>query len=961
MAIPVDVLRTGAQFDADTYSLKYFGVSENFTRLKRGKNTITLSPSIYLKKESPIEVELYIVDESGREISYPVEFPNKVTKNGTTYLEVNITDDVPLANAIFYIAGIMVINVDTGETMPDTTKYNLVWKGFSRLVENEDDELSPCSSCNDTVLDGSLDDVTVEVTPEDCTYREPASDRNTLYTGAGTITYFSTTETSQTNSCIQGNPRTISNKALDTITNSTDSLSGISEVAVVPDQNQPLPIINSTQAEFTADMVGSILTVNTPDISSYVPGDVTGPLSVGIFSTTIVEVINNKTVRVNGFFKYNIPATATRGSRVITQFKSTDYTIRYSKDVASTAGQKVTGCAKLCFENVATSNGQIAGVQVKAKPVGGLGGAVDLGVFTPNYGDKLEDTSNYEYDPVQGAKYKSAGAFKSQSDVTTYLEVKDYKEKSTASSNLYTKDYEYITDSSATQNDGNIINAASVDEPSSSEVRLVSIKDSYLGAAKANTEYTLQFDLFSTQVSNKKPEIEVYIQGPALDKPANTTPFGTYLETFTSDDGKTLKNQKITFKTTTSSNSIKPYFLIKAGKWDVGNVKITPDSSTKNSPNEFCITVPLDGLATNVIGQEFIFEIDFIGSNGKPLNLNLHTQNIILNQNATIDENLIINTFNSSTLLQNIISGSGAWDITDGSTTSTINSGDTLTILGTGVSLSGQTLTITGGGASNCTITLQGDGTGIDTVIGDFTLDQTSNETLTISHKDTSTLLGSYGTNGISSITVDSLGHVTAISTATYCTTDTNNYVCGISFNTTNGCLTLNRLGLPDLSACLDGRYCTTGGSSITITNSANNRILTADGSQTNINAESALTFDDVTGTLCTTGVGGVCVTYCVSADNFITTSDIRLKSDIREIKDSIDVLKKFKSYMYNKSGYEDAGFIAQEVCKAIPYSVTTNTEGYLTMRDRPILAYLHNAVIELNSRIDCLESKIDR
>ena len=62
MAIPVDVLRTGAQFDADTYSLKYFGVSENFTRLKRGKNTITLSPSIYLKKESPIEVELYIVD-----------------------------------------------------------------------------------------------------------------------------------------------------------------------------------------------------------------------------------------------------------------------------------------------------------------------------------------------------------------------------------------------------------------------------------------------------------------------------------------------------------------------------------------------------------------------------------------------------------------------------------------------------------------------------------------------------------------------------------------------------------------------------------------------------------------------------------------------------------------------------------------------------------------------------------
>jgi hypothetical protein len=37
-----------------------------------------------------------------------------------------------------------------------------------------------------------------------------------------------------------------------------------------------------------------------------------------------------------------------------------------------------------------------------------------------------------------------------------------------------------------------------------------------------------------------------------------------------------------------------------------------------------------------------------------------------------------------------------------------------------------------------------------------------------VSHSDTSTLNGAYGGNGISAITVDDLGHVTAISTATY-------------------------------------------------------------------------------------------------------------------------------------------------------------------------------------------------
>ena len=36
-------VKNGARWDGDTYSLKYFNVSRNFTVLKKGKNTITLS------------------------------------------------------------------------------------------------------------------------------------------------------------------------------------------------------------------------------------------------------------------------------------------------------------------------------------------------------------------------------------------------------------------------------------------------------------------------------------------------------------------------------------------------------------------------------------------------------------------------------------------------------------------------------------------------------------------------------------------------------------------------------------------------------------------------------------------------------------------------------------------------------------------------------------------------------
>jgi len=82
---------------------------------------------------------------------------------------------------------------------------------------------------------------------------------------------------------------------------------------------------------------------------------------------------------------------------------------------------------------------------------------------------------------------------------------------------------------------------------------------------------------------------------------------------------------------------------------------------------------------------------------------------------------------------------------------------------------------------NNNTITITA-GSGL-TGNASFTLNQSTDQTITlavgagtaitvggndVSHADTSTLTGAYGTNGISSITVDDLGHVTAISTATY-------------------------------------------------------------------------------------------------------------------------------------------------------------------------------------------------
>jgi len=61
--------------------------------------------------------------------------------------------------------------------------------------------------------------------------------------------------------------------------------------------------------------------------------------------------------------------------------------------------------------------------------------------------------------------------------------------------------------------------------------------------------------------------------------------------------------------------------------------------------------------------------------------------------------------------------------------------------------------------------------------------------------------------------------------------TDTNNYVSSVSFNTTNGILTLNRSGLTALTVDLDGRYVTSSGvTSIATTNGITGGTITGTG-----------------------------------------------------------------------------------------------------------------------------------
>jgi hypothetical protein len=1119
------LVQNGARWDGDTYSIKYFNVSKNFTLLKRGKNTITLAPDTTILPNSRIQIEL--VDKSGNQI--PIEYPNQITPNGDIILHITIGDDIPSGAAKLIITGTAVVDVDTGRQL-NTSGFNIVWRGLTE-IKRLDDSDTP-KDPDDIVFQNDFKEIKVAVRPIDFSYRDKTTDRPTTDTGTGILTYLPVLESSTFSQNVANKPTTRTKETSRPLSSVDNQISSTS-IGNPISNTEGYPTIQSTVAEFTPDMVGGVITI-TPNITTVVPPNLQQFIgTVPQFTANIIEVLNDKNIKVDTHFYYTVENPQT--PFVADSFTATTYTIDYNSDVPTTQGQKVTGYAQMCFDNVATSNGKVDKVRVSAKPVGSIGGPMLLGdydVITPN---KMEDTSNYSFDPKKGLGYKNVGDVTSNTDVTTYYDYAEYAVNTTKASTLDNLIYDDATPSISppSHTSTNISNAIQIQAPlDTNKVSAISVKDQYLGSAKKDTEYKISLNAYSQKDSTgKTPLAKLFIEGPSITEGGDTSnKFGTFIDSISGQDGSLQNGLEFTFTALTDSPTIKLHLVMEVGVWEFSNIKLEPTSTTNNSPNEFCVLVPLDNLPVNKIDEEYVFVIDFIGENGNPTNLNLTTQSITLNSNTTLDEILILNTLNNSTLIQNKISGSftsisasfsntitnlsssiagditnissslaseinnisgsliysgssfespdfirlfrtnntfidvklklgsGAygdndvldyinsigvrsgsdadtdtittvgtsslgssgtitlvgsgsidiseiktvsgsiitifsdanprnisgsivsmsynpitgilrldrqytsslqttidtydnWIISDGTTSSNINNGNTLTITGCGVSLSGQTLTISSTTPSDCTITLQGDNVGICPTIGDFTLNQNSNETLTICHKDTSTLTGAYGTNGISSITVDGLGHVTAISTATYCTSvpTVNNSTITISAGTGlsgGGSFTLNQAS-----------NCT-----ITLTNSITNTDVDVSVSNlvTRLSQIGCTTYTIGSGTGVTACFSGnVCTSRCMTADNFITTSDVRLKSDLKEIKDSIKVLKQFSSYCYMKNGYEDAGFIAQEVCTAIPFSVNENAEGYLTMRDRPILAYLHSAIIDINNRLENIEQNL--
>jgi hypothetical protein len=141
-------------------------------------------------------------------------------------------------------------------------------------------------------------------------------------------------------------------------------------------------------------------------------------------------------------------------------------------------------------------------------------------------------------------------------------------------------------------------------------------------------------------------------------------------------------------------------------------------------------------------------------------------------------------------------------------------------------------------------------------------------------------------------------------------------------------------------------------GNLITITNNADNRILTATGSSTSVNGETGLTYDGST----------LSVTGAVTASGDITAySDSRLKENVEVIGNPIEKISKIRGVTFTRNDIENkekrfSGVIAQEVLEVLPEVVAQGENGYYSVAYGNMIGLLIEAIKEQQKEINELK-----
>ena len=102
--------------------------------------------------------------------------------------------------------------------------------------------------------------------------------------------------------------------------------------------------------------------------------------------------------------------------------------------------------------------------------------------------------------------------------------------------------------------------------------------------------------------------------------------------------------------------------------------------------------------------------------------------------------------------------------------------------------------------------------------------------------------------------------------------------------------------------------------------------------------------------------LSGATFSGVVTAPNFVSSSDIRLKSEVETIANALALVSALRGVRFTMNGSRQIGVIAQEVESVLPEVVRVGEAGQLSVAYGNITGLLIEAVKELAARVAILE-----
>jgi hypothetical protein len=627
--------------DIDATSKHYFRLFDIPDRLYLGKNVIRIAGnSEYLVNGSQIFID--ILDSNNNLLYY--EILDTIDNDNTRSIIIYVYPDTPTGIATIYIGS--RIHHMYGSTLsipwsedPTDPNYkhtpNLLWKGTFNVV--------PTKQNNTEII--FTTEPTIEYSEKIVKYDNAAtSSRVTSYLATSTdsihlkgrIIPYQYSETSKF-----VDDTVISPNMVGSMPSITGNVGTSSPQISLPEFTE-LTKIYSDNAIFSGSMIGGNLYVRNINLTRFIPKDAVDSTvfnTIPDYSASIVNVLNAHTIEVNRAFNHKVKYSTTAGvNREITFDSFTaqnNFTASYYTDRTSiTTGSAYESFISVELSGIEPSVGNVNNIKVGYKPVGSFGEYVDVGTYEVVPQNLLTDPNVYVHSG-DGMIEKPYGYVKVTSDINTYW---------TASISGTG-----ITDYTTTYRNTKILDAVFINPTGSytqDNYLIYKPRTTYVVGVKSGTEYDLKFNTNVEKYSGDwtQPILDVYISGSSVTtdvsrinsqiSPIKKYNLGTYIGSINYADGLIKKNS-LSFISNDSAD-ILPIFVVRSGKWDIGQVALFPRCDNGYTPNQIKLNIPIAQFKRK---SELLLKFQYYNSDGVKSNIDSKLYGVIFSGSSQISFN----------------------------------------------------------------------------------------------------------------------------------------------------------------------------------------------------------------------------------------------------------------------------------------------------------------------------------